>query len=153
MWGVFFWGIEGWVGGQDLIVSIVGTMTQGCYKWINISCLCTYLMLRICYNQYTSTWFYFTQKRLPNLTQFCYKFTDFTPSIQERAINAVRLGCSFTRCVQNWQRIFLLTPLLEVLVVLSRPRVVWDFFLYHFIKNDPAPVTFTSFTDFATRYA
>jgi len=27
---------------RDLVVSIVGTMTQGCYKWIIISCLCTY---------------------------------------------------------------------------------------------------------------
>jgi len=32
----------GW-GERDLIVSIVGTMTWGCYKWIIISCLCTYV--------------------------------------------------------------------------------------------------------------
>ena len=44
----------GW-GKRDLIVSIVGTVTWGCYKWIIISCLCacvqvgTIQMLRICY--------------------------------------------------------------------------------------------------------
>ena len=32
----------GW-GERDLVVSIVGTMTWGCYKWIIISCLCTYV--------------------------------------------------------------------------------------------------------------
>jgi len=39
----------GW-GERDLIVSLVGTMTYSYYKWINISFLCTYLMLWICYN-------------------------------------------------------------------------------------------------------
>ena len=32
-------------GTGDLVVSLVGTMTYSYYKWINISCLCTYLML------------------------------------------------------------------------------------------------------------
>ena len=43
----------------------------------------------------------------------------------------VHLGCSFTRCFQNWQQIYVLTPLLESLVVLSRPGVMWYFFLSH----------------------
>jgi hypothetical protein len=38
----------GW-GERDLIVTLVGTMTYSYYKWINISCLCIYLMLWICY--------------------------------------------------------------------------------------------------------
>ena len=43
MWGVHlgYWGV-GW-GEQDLVVSVVGTMTWGCYEWIIISCLCTYV--------------------------------------------------------------------------------------------------------------
>ena len=32
----------GW-GERDLVVSIVGTVTWGCYKWIIITCLCTYV--------------------------------------------------------------------------------------------------------------
>ena len=31
----------GW--GEWDLVSIVGAMTLGCYKWINMSCLCTYV--------------------------------------------------------------------------------------------------------------
>jgi len=44
--------LGGWRG-RDLFVSIVGTVTSGCYKWIFSSCLCTHvkwvtiLMLRI----------------------------------------------------------------------------------------------------------
>ena len=34
----------GWVE-LDLVVSIVGTMTWGCYEWIIISCLCTYVQV------------------------------------------------------------------------------------------------------------
>jgi len=37
----------GW-GDRDLVVSLVGIMTYSYYKRINISCLCTYLMLWIC---------------------------------------------------------------------------------------------------------
>jgi len=49
MW-FFFVGCCGlgvWWGGRrgkrDLLVSIVCTMTWGCYEWIIISCLCTYV--------------------------------------------------------------------------------------------------------------
>jgi len=32
------------VGGErDLVVSVVGTVTWGCYGWIIIGCLCTYV--------------------------------------------------------------------------------------------------------------
>ena len=52
--------LGGWGGGWegDLVVSIVGTVTPGCYKWIFSSCLCIYvkwatiLMLRVCYSWY-----------------------------------------------------------------------------------------------------
>jgi len=48
MWGVYFYGIGGLDGvkrggERDLVVSIVGTVTSGCYEWIIISCLCTYV--------------------------------------------------------------------------------------------------------------
>ena len=53
MCGVFFVGIGGWEGEErDLVVTIVGTLTWGCYKWIIISCLCTYA--RVCYHSYAS---------------------------------------------------------------------------------------------------
>jgi len=47
---VFFGGIGGWVRGRDLVVSIVGTVTWGCYDWIIVSCLCTYV--KVCYYSY-----------------------------------------------------------------------------------------------------
>ena len=41
-WG--YWGLGGGGEGErDLVVSIVRTMTWGCYKWIIISCLCTHV--------------------------------------------------------------------------------------------------------------
>jgi len=44
MCGGFFEGIGGWVGEErDLVVSIVGTVTWGCYEWIIVSCLYTYV--------------------------------------------------------------------------------------------------------------
>jgi len=50
VWGVFE-GVGDWVRGRKRrrkrgerdLVSIVGTMTWGCYKWIIISCLCTHV--------------------------------------------------------------------------------------------------------------
>ena len=36
-----YWLLGG--GERDLVVSIVGTITHGCYEWIIISCLCTYV--------------------------------------------------------------------------------------------------------------
>ena len=43
MWGVLFRVLGvGW-GERDLVVSTVGTVTWGCYEWIIISCLCTYV--------------------------------------------------------------------------------------------------------------
>ena len=49
VWGVLFgyWELGG--GERDLVVSVVGTMTWGCYKWIIISCLCTYVQVG-CYS-------------------------------------------------------------------------------------------------------
>ena len=42
--------LGGW-GERDLVVSIVGTMTPGCFKWIFFTCLCTHSMLSVCYNR------------------------------------------------------------------------------------------------------
>ena len=50
MCGVFFWGIGVWWGERDLVVSIVGTMTWGCYKLIILSCLCTYVQVGCYFN-------------------------------------------------------------------------------------------------------
>jgi len=41
MCGAFFYDTGGWVRERGLVVSLVGTMTLGCYKWISISSLCT----------------------------------------------------------------------------------------------------------------
>ena len=43
VWGVLlgYWGLGG--GERDLVVSIVGTMTWGCYEWIIIICVCAYV--------------------------------------------------------------------------------------------------------------
>jgi len=42
-WGC--WGLGGGGGEGDIFLSTVGTVTQGCYKWIIISCLCTHVKL------------------------------------------------------------------------------------------------------------
>ena len=34
--------LGGW-GKRDLVVSVVGAVTPGCYKWIFSSCLCTHV--------------------------------------------------------------------------------------------------------------
>jgi len=59
-------------GGRDLVVSIVGTVTWGCYESIIISCLCAYV--KVGYYSYAKDMLYIVSLVIlvSYLKQACY---------------------------------------------------------------------------------